>query len=80
MFGLEIEKFPKTVITKEFSTEWKDGMEPYYPINDEKNNTLYRKYENLAKKEKNTIFGGRLAEYKYYDMHKIIEEVLNIDI
>jgi hypothetical protein len=55
-------------------------MEPYYPINDEKNNTLYRKYENLAKKEKNTIFGGRLAEYKYYDMHKIIEEVLNIDI
>ena len=78
MFGLEIEKFPKTVITKEFSTEWKDGMEPYYPINDEKNNTLYRKYENLAKKEKNTIFGGRLAEYKYYDMHKIIEEVLNI--
>lgn len=80
MFGLEIEKFPKTVITKEFSTEWKDGMEPYYPINDEKNNTLYRKYENLAKKEKNTFFGGRLAEYKYYDMHKIIEEVLNIDI
>lgn len=76
MFGSEIENCTKTIISKEFSTEWKDGMEPYYPINDQKNNILYLQYETLAKQEKNIIFGGRLAEYKYYDMHKIIEKVL----
>ena len=77
MFGADIEKCPKTVISKEYSTEWKDGMEPYYPVNDEKNNSLYNKYKSLADKESNVIFGGRLAEYKYYDMAPIVEQVLN---
>lgn len=77
MFGAEVDKCPKTVISKEYSTEWKDGMEPYYPVNDEKNNALYKKYKEMADKEKNVIFGGRLAEYKYYDMAPIIEKVLN---
>lgn len=78
MFGAEVDNCPKTVISKEYSTEWKDGMEPYYPVNDEKNNTLYVKYKELADKEENVIFGGRLAEYKYYDMAPIIEKVLNL--
>ena len=77
MFGSEIEKCAKTVISKEYSTEWKEGMEPYYPVNDERNNTLYQKYKELADKEDNIIFGGRLAEYKYYDMAPIVEQVLN---
>lgn len=77
MFGLEVEKCPKTVLSKEYSVEWEDGMEPYYPINNEKNNTLYQQYKELADKEKNIIFGGRLAEYKYYDMAPIIRQVLN---
>lgn len=76
MFGTEIEKCPKTVISKEYSTEWKEGMEPYYPVNDERNNALYNQYKELADKELNVIFGGRLAEYKYYDMAPIIEQVL----
>ena len=67
-----------TVISKEFSTEWKDGMESFYPVNDEKNGNLYKKYKNLADKTKNVIFGGRLAEYKYYDMDDVINNVLNI--
>lgn len=78
MFGAEIEQCPKTVISKEYSTEWKEGMEPYYPVNDEKNNALYQQYKSLADKETNVIFGGRLAEYKYYDMAPIIEQVLNV--
>lgn len=78
MFGTDIEKCPRTVISKEYSTEWKEGMEPYYPVNDEKNTTLYLKYKELADKEENVIFGGRLAEYKYYDMAPIIERVLQI--
>lgn len=78
MFGQEIYNCSKTVISKEFSTEWKDGMEPYYPVNNNKNNSLYAKYKELAKNKKNIIFGGRLAEYKYYDMAPIIEKVLNI--
>lgn len=78
MFGTEVEECPKTVISKEYSTEWKDGMEPYYPVNDEKNNTLYNQYKELANKEQNVIFGGRLAEYKYYDMAPIIEKVLKL--
>lgn len=77
IFGADIEKCPKTVISKEYSTEWKQGMEPYYPVNDGKNNALYQKYKELADKEDNVIFGGRLAEYKYYDMAPIIEKVIN---
>lgn len=78
MFGADVDNCPKTVISKEYSTEWKDGMEPYYPVNDEKNNTLYTKYKKLADEEENVIFGGRLAEYKYYDMAPIIEKVLKM--
>ena len=63
----------KTVITKEYPAEWTEGMEPYYPVNDEKNQELYKRYEDLAAEEKNVIFGGRLAEYRYYDMDKVIE-------
>ena len=64
-----------TIISREYSTEWKDGMEPFYPVNDEKNSSLYKKYKEFADKEKNVIFGGRLAEYKYYDMDDVIAEV-----
>lgn len=78
MFGQDVYECPKTVISKEYSTEWKDGMEPYYPVNDKQNSELYAKYKKLADKEENVIFGGRLAEYKYYDMAPIIEKVLNI--
>lgn len=67
-----------TVISREYSTEWKEGAEPYYPVNDLKNNELFAKYEKLSKKEKNVIFGGRLAQYKYFDMHNIIEQVLKM--
>lgn len=77
MFGLEIENIRKTIISKEYSTEWKEGLEPYYPVNDEKNNSLYQRYKELANTEENIIFGGRLAEYKYYDMAPIIRKVLN---
>ena len=67
---------PKTVISREYSSEWKTGDEPYYPINDEKNSLLYKRYKELADKEKNVIFGGRLGEYKYYDMDQVIETAL----
>lgn len=67
---------PKTVITKEYPINWHKGDEPYYPVNNDKNNTLYAKYKELAVKEKKVVFGGRLAEYKYYDMHQIVESVL----
>lgn len=76
MFGQEVDKCPKTVISKEYSTEWKPGMEPYYPVNDIRNSDLYQKYKHLADQETNVIFGGRLAEYKYYDMAPTIESVL----
>lgn len=76
MFGNDVLQCPKTVISKEYSTEWRDGMEPYYPVNDEKNNGLYLKYKALADAETDVIFGGRLAEYKYYDMAPIVEEVI----
>lgn len=76
MFGQEVYETPKTVISKEFSTEWKDGMEPYYPVNDELNSSLYAKYKALADQENNVVFGGRLAEYQYYDMSPIIEKVM----
>lgn len=80
MFGKEIYDCPKTVVTEEYSTEYKEGMEPYYPVNDIKNNTLAAKYRTLAAKEENVIFGGRLAEYKYYDMAPVIEAVMNLKI
>ncbi|MFL0163632.1 UDP-galactopyranose mutase [Candidatus Clostridium helianthi] len=67
---------PKTVITREYPAKWNKGDEPYYPINNEKNNEIYNKYKELADKESNIIFGGRLAEYKYYDMHNVIEQAL----
>ena len=79
MFGQEVYACPKTVISKEYSTEYKDGMEPYYTVNDERNNQLADQYRELANREKNVIFGGRLAEYKYYDMAPIVEKVLNIE-
>lgn len=68
----------KTVITKEYPSEWKHGDEPYYPINDQKNNDLYNKYKELADKEENVIFGGRLATYKYFDMHQVIGAALTV--
>lgn len=77
-FADDVYKNPQTVISREFSVEWTDGMEPYYPINDEKNTNLYKQYEALAQKEDAVIFGGRLAEYKYYDMGPIVEKVLNM--
>ena len=66
----------KTVVSKEYSVEWTDGMEPYYPVNDEKNSSLYAKYKELGDKEEKVFFGGRLGEYKYYDMDKVIESAL----
>lgn len=78
MFGQEVYDCPKTVISKEYSTEWKDGMEPYYPVNDKQNSELYAQYKALADKEDDIIFGGRLAEYKYYDMAPIIEKVMEL--
>ncbi|KFZ27414.1 MAG: UDP-galactopyranose mutase [Candidatus Izimaplasma bacterium HR2] len=71
-------KQEKTIITREFPSDWKLGDDPYYPINDEKNNQLYNKYKQLSKKEQNVIFGGRLAEYKYYDMHQVIDSALSL--
>ena len=75
-FGEEVYKNPKTVVSEEYSTEYKEGMEQYYPVNDERNNALAETYRNLAANEKNVIFGGRLAEYKYYDMDDIIEKFI----
>lgn len=77
-FGKDKEgnELPKTVISREYSSEWNPGDEPYYPVNDEKNNKLYQKYKALADKEEKVIFGGRLGEYKYYDMDAVIEEAL----
>ena len=69
---------PKTIISKEYSSEWKVGDEPYYPVNDEKNSILYNKYKEMAETQKNVIFGGRLGEYKYYDMDTTIASVLDM--
>lgn len=69
---------PKTIISKEYPLEWKPGDEPYYPVNDEKNSNLYKKYKELADKQKNVIFGGRLGEYKYYDMDQVIAASLDM--
>lgn len=78
MFGQEIYDCPKTVVSEEYSTEYKEGMEPYYPVNNDRNNQLANKYRELASKEKDVIFGGRLAEYKYYDMAPVIEKVMKL--
>ena len=78
MFGDEVYKCPKTVISREYSTEWKDGMEPYYSVNDEKNMSLYQQYKDLANQNPNLILGGHLAEYKYYDMAPIMEKVMGL--
>lgn len=79
-FGDDVAKIPMTVISKEYSAEWKPGMEPYYPVNDAKNAALYSAYKQLADQEKGVIFGGRLAEYKYYDMDDVIEKALQIEL
>ena len=74
----EFGKQPKTVITREYPVEWKQGDEPYYPVNNEKNTEILKKYQELAEKEENVIFGGRLANYKYYDMHHVFEVALEV--
>lgn len=79
MFGDAVEACVKSVISREYSTEWKDGVEPYYPINDERNNGIAEQYRAKAAAEPNVIFGGRLAEYRYYDMAPIVERVLNME-
>lgn len=79
-FGPAVYANPKTVVSREYSTEWQDGMEPYYPVNDEKNSRLAGLYRELAATMRNVVFGGRLAEYKYYDMAPIIEQVLGMEI
>ena len=78
MFGDEVYKCPKTVISREYSSEWKEGMEPYYSVNDERNMFLYQQYKDLADQEPNLILGGHLAEYKYYDMAPIVEKVMGL--
>ena len=80
MFGQEVYDCPKTVVSEEYSTEYKDGMEPYYPVNDNRNNSLAEEYRKLAEQEEDVIFGGRLGLYKYYDMAPIIEQVINLNI
>lgn len=77
-FGQTVYDNPRTVITKEYSIEFKEGMEPYYPVNDEKNTALYNRYKALAEQEQNVFFGGRLAEYKYYDMAPTIERAMEL--
>ena len=78
MFGQEVYECPRTVVSEEYSMEYKSGMEPYYPVNDDRNNVLAEEYRKLAEKEENVIFGGRLGQYKYYDMAPVIEQVLGI--
>ena len=77
-FGQAVYENPKTIISREFSMEWQPGMEPYYPVNDDRNAALYQQYKSLAEKEKKVLFGGRLAEYKYYDMAPTIEQALRL--
>lgn len=80
MFGQEVYDSPKTVVSEEYSTEYKEGMEPYYPVNDDRNNALAEEYRKLAETEEGVIFGGRLGQYKYYDMAPVIEQVFEIPI
>ncbi len=77
-FGQAVYDNPRTIISREYSTEWQPGMEPYYPVNDERNTALYAQYKELADKEKHVLFGGRLAEYKYYDMAPTIEKAMRL--
>jgi len=79
MFGDAVYNCPKTVISREYSTEYQEGMEPYYTVNDERNNAMAAKYHQLAAREDHVLFGGRLAEYKYYDMAPIVEKVLKLE-
>ena len=79
-FGQGVYELPKTVISREYSTEWQAGSEPFYPVNDARNSALYEQYRALAEKEERVIFGGRLAEYKYYDMAPIVEQVLKMEL
>ena len=76
-FGEAVYDCSKTVVSREYSLEWADGLDPYYPVNDEENQRLYLKYKALADREENVVFGGRLAEYKYYDMAPIVEQVMH---
>ena len=78
MFGAALEECPDTVISREYSKEWQQGDEPYYPVNDAPNSQLYAQYKALADSQTKVIFGGRLAEYKYYDMHKVIERAMEV--
>ena len=78
MFGQQIYDCPKTVVSEEYSTEYKNGMEPYYPVNDDRNNALADEYRKLAEKEADVIFGGRLGQYKYFDMAPVIEQVMDL--
>ena len=78
MFGQEVYSCPKTVISEEYSMEYREGMEPYYPVNDDRNNALAEEYRRLADKEEEVIFGGRLGQYRYYDMAPVIENVLKL--
>lgn len=80
MFGSEVDDCPNTIISREYSSEWQPGIEPYYPVNNERNSLLYQQYAQLAEQTHNVIFGGRLAEYKYYDMDDIIERALMIEL
>ena len=68
------------MVSEEYSTEYEEGMEPYYPVNDERNNLLAEQYRKLAEAEENVIFGGRLAQYRYYDMAPVIEQVLEMEV
>lgn len=78
MFGSAVYNCPKTVVTWEYPVEWTEGKEPYYTVNDERNTNLYSQYQQLAQQEKDVLFGGRLAEYKYYDMAPIVEKVMKL--
>lgn len=80
MFGQDVYECPKTVVSEEYSTEYNEGMEPYYPVNDEKNNALAERYRKMAEAESDVIFGGRLAQYRYFDMAPIIEQVLKLEL
>ena len=80
MFGQEVYDCPKTVVSEEYSTEYKEGMEQFYPVNDERNNALAEQYRKLAEQEADVIFGGRLGQYRYFDMAPVIEQVLNYDL
>ncbi len=80
MFGQQVYDTPKTVVSEEYSTEYKPGMEPYYPVNDDRNNAIAESYRRMASEEKDVIFGGRLAEYKYYDMAPVIEKAYKFSI